>query len=927
MGIVKLGTMPQFPIVEPMFPRESMEHKKLNRYIALLVFAVTLLNYIKSMPPTVVFWDVPEHAAASYAVQVQHPPGSPLLVLVMRVASMIPTSHDIAVRMILVNAIVSSIDIMLLYLIIIRLFLFWKQLPDSVVDKIFFYGPAVAGALALTFSTTFWFNSVELETRNTSLFFTALIVWLSLIWYERADLEGSDRYLLMIAYLVGLTSGVHIHGLLGFFVAIMVVYFRSYKKTLKQFFTSLDFIKFGVVGSLIFWTAYPGVIMWLPSMLDGNVFGTQSAFWQYAAFGIVGTAAYLIYYFAKKRKRIQYLACFSFVLIVLGFSTYVTVYIRANAHTPINENDPSDMARLVTYLEREQYGETPLFNRRFSQEPDKIANFKKYSSDLDYLWRYQIEHMYLRYLGWNFIGKDGDAQDNGIRFSQLYGIPFLIGLFGLYYHWKSDQKSALIITAFFLLTGVVLAIYFNMQEPQPRERDYFFVYSFYGFCIWIAMGIMGLLDLVRKEVKIKRPEIAGYAILAIAFVMVPGNMLRTNFHMMSRHGHYLAWDHSYNLLQSVEKDAILITNGDNDTFPLWYLQDVEGIRRDVRVVCLSLLNTDWYILQLKNEEPYGAKKVPISIPDNQIDGIQPVPYQPRMMSIPVPLSVREGWVESGDTAGGKIVDTVKFYMPNTLQFGNVKGLRVQDILVYDIIRTSNWQRPVYFAITVQDDSKIGLQNYLEVRGLAMKVVPKRTQNAWLNIDEDVMQKELFTDVKTPSKEPALGFRWRGLQDSTVHLDENQRGLLRNYRQAFYGFAVYALDVDNNPKKATAILDRLEEELPHKIHPLDVDLESRIASIYEMGGEKDRCKEFSQDIVAQLEPRLAKGSSESLISENVYVMLLQAYEGAGDYHRALSFLDEIRKVYAKAPGIDQFIEREKTKIATLTGEKDSTSVSK
>jgi hypothetical protein len=900
-----------------------MEHKILNRYVALVVFVVSLLTYMKTMPPTVVFWDVPEHAAASYAVQVQHPPGSPLLVLVMRIASMIPTSHDIAVRMILINAIVSSINVMLLYLIIIRLVLFWQKKPESIADKIFFYAPAVAGALALTFSTTFWFNSVELETRNTSLFFTVMIIWLSLIWHERADTEGSDRYLLMIAYLVGLTSGVHIHGLLGFFVAIMVVYFRSYQKTLKQFFLSLDVVKFGVVGSLIFWTAYPGVIQWLPSMLDQDVFGIHSDLWKYVAFGVVGAAAYFAYYYSRKKKRIPYLACFSFVLIVLGFTTYMTVYIRANAHPPINENDPSNMTRLVQYLEREQYGATPLLDRRFSQEPDKIANFKKYSSDLDYLWKYQIEHMYLRYLGWNFIGKDGDAQDNGIRFSQLFGIPFLVGLFGFYYHWKSDQKSAFIITSFFLLTGVFLAVYFNMQEPQPRERDYFFVYSFFGFCIWIGMGVMALVDFVRKEVKIKRPDIAGYAVLSVAFLLIPGNMLRTNYHMMSRHGHYLAWDHSYNLLQSVEKDAILITNGDNDTFPLWYLQDVEGIRRDVRVVCLSLLNTDWYIKQLKNEEPYGAKKVPISIPDAQIDGIQPIPYQPRIMELPVPLGVRQGWNEEhGDSAVTKVADTIKFYMPNTLQFGNVKGLRVQDILVYDIIRTSNWQRPVYFAITVQDDSKIGLQNYLEVRGLAMKVVPRKSQNPWLAIDADWMHKELFTDVTTPSKGPALGFRWRGLQDPTVHLDENQRGLLRNYRQAFYGYAVYELDVKNDPKQAAAIMDRMEQVLPHKINPLDVDLKSRIASIYQLAGDKARCREFSQEIIDELAPQLSKGPSESLVSQNVYMMLLQAYEGAGDYKGGLALLQQIRTVYAKAPGIDAFIKGETAKLDTLMEKQDS-----
>jgi hypothetical protein len=298
------------------------------------------------------------------------------------------------------------------------------------------------------------------------------------------------------------------------------------------------------------------------------------------------------------------------------------------------------------------------------------------------------------------------------------------------------------------------------------------------------------------------------------------------------------------------------------------------------------------------------------------------------MELPVPLNVREGWgTERGDSAGAKIIDTVKFYMPNTLQFGNVKGLRVQDILVYDIVRTSNWQRPVYFAITVQDDSKIGLQNYLEVRGLAMKVVPRKSQSPWLTINDDLMQKELFTDVETPSKGFSPGFRWRGLQDPTIHYDENQRGLLRNYRQAFYGYAVYALDIKNDPGHAAIIMGRMEQVMPHKLIPLDVELKSRIASIYQMGGEKERCREFSQEIVEELEPQVAKGPSESLVSQNIYLMLLQAYEGSGNYTRAMSFLQDIRKVYAKTPGIDEFLAREKSKIDTLNGKKDTADVSK
>jgi len=900
-----------------------MQHTKLNRYIAAAVFLISMITYWKTMPPTVVFWDVPEHSAASYGVQVQHPPGSPLLVLVMRVASMIPVVSDIAARMVILNMLLSSLVVMLLYLITIRLKLIWREEPSTVSEQVAFYGSAILGSLALTFCTTFWFNSIELETRNISLFFTATIIWLALLWHERADEKGSDKYLLMIAYLVGLASGVHIHGMLGFFVAIMIVYFRSYNKPLKQFFSSMDIVKFGAVGGLIFFSAYPGVIKWFPSMLDGEVFGYKSDLWIVVAVGIIALAVYLAYDAVKKSKRIIYLGAVSFLLIVLGFTTYTTVYIRANAKTPMNENNPNTMGRLVIYLEREQYGETPLFKRMWSPEPDKVENHKKYTSDLDYLWEYQIKHMYLRYLGWNFIGKEADWQDAGIRWSQLYGIPFFIGLFGFYYHWKRDPKSAFTMTAFFLLTGIALAFYFNMQEQQPRERDYFFVYSFFGFCVWIGMGVLEILDLIKQKFSGRKYDLAVYGVLALAFLFVPGNMLRTNYGPMSRHGHYLAWDHSYNMLQSCEKDAILVTNGDNDTFPLWYLQDVEGIRRDIRVVCLSLLNTDWYIKQLKNEQPHGAKKVPISIPDNSIDGIQPVAFQSRMMDLTVPQNAKEPWrMENRDPEGLKVVDTLRFLMPHTVQFGSVTALRVQDVLIYDIIRTSNWQRPIYFAMTVGDEAKIGLHEYMEMQGLAMKLVPRKSASIWGGMNEERVRKHLFVDPQQPSKEPAFGFRWRGLQDSTIHFDENQRRLLYNYRRAFLFYTFHTLYNKLRPQDLTTILDRMEQVVPRRVVGMDNSIKFQVASLYNMAGNQPRCAELSREIVADLEPIVQKGVSEPLSDQNPYLLLIQAYEWSAQYQQALDLLGTIGRVYSTAPGIEQYISERTAQLGKLKAQADS-----
>jgi hypothetical protein len=908
--------------------RMSMDHKKLNRIVAFGVFLASIAAYLKTLPPTIVFWDVSEHCTASYFLQVQHPPGSPLLTLVLRIASMIPLSPDIGVRMILFNVFASCAVIVLLYLITVRCILMWREVPTTTLDAISVYGAGAVGALALAFSTTFWFNSIEVETRNTSLLFTALIIWLVLLWYEKAEEKQSDLYLLMITFLVGLTAGIHIHGLLGFVVAILLVYLRFYPKTLREFLFSADVIKFGVVAMLIFMVAYPGIVKWFPSMLDSDIFGIRSSLWIGVAIGLVAAAIYFVWSSTKKNNRLLNVGALAFLFILLGYSTYVTIVIRANAGTPMNQNDPSTLRRLVAYLEREQYGETPLMNRRFSLEPDKQESFKKYTSDWDYMWSYQIKHMYWRYIAWNFIGRENDIQDADWRFSQLYAIPFLVGLIGCYYHWKKHQKMAFIMTVFFILTGLALAIYFNMQEPQPRERDYFFVYSVFAFCFWIGLGTLAIVDFVREKFAPANIPALTYGAFALVVVLVPGNMLRTNYHPMNRSGHYLAWDYSYNLLQSVEKDAILITAGDNDTFPLWYMQDVEGVRRDVRIVNLSLANMDYYIKQLKHARPYGAKPVPISLSDEQIDGIGPMEYQSQMIRIPIPKFALEGRnaprvaVEGGGQASisgddRAIVDTMRFVMPATLRFGNRSALRVQDILVYDIVRTMGWERPVYFAITAGgDESKIGLRDYLELEGMAYKLVPHKKQAYWAAVNEERTRAHLFSDLKLPSKDPSYGCLWRGLQDSTVKFDENQRRMITSYRQPFYTLAMYCSNVKNKPEEMNAVLDRMEQVVPRRLHAMDFRLKADIAVFYGLAGNKARQREFLRELTEELGSVADAAIGEQFSQYHPLAILLQAHQGLEEYDKALEVVQKIQRVFASTPGIPEFANSKKAELETL-----------
>jgi hypothetical protein len=599
-----------FPAAPCLYDSEDhMEHKRLNRIVAWGVFLASLVTYMATLSPTVAFWDVGEFCAAAFSLQVPHPPGAPLFLLLGRLASMVPLVTDVAARMHIISGFASALTCALLYLLSIRFIAMWRGLPATTYDRIVVYGSAVVGSLSLTFSPTFWSSAVEAEVYGMSMLFVSGILWLAALWYERADETRGDLSLLLIAYIVGLAAGVHFMAILVLFPVMLFYYFKFHEVSI------LSLLKFGVTALIVFGIVYPGIVRALPSMLGGKFAGIESDFIVFIPFLLVGTALYGVYYSIKKQSRLLNIALLSVLFVVLGFSTYTLVYVRANATPPMNQNDPSTMARFVSYLNREMYGAEPIVDRRWNKEPVHQAAAAKYTSDFDYFWKYQVVHMYLRYLGWNYVGSEGDWKDAGVDWKKLYGIPLFLGLLGAFYHWWKDPKMATVATATFLVLGLALIINRNFQEPEVRERDYFYVGSFFVFSMWIGIGVLGLLDWIKKKYQpTGGSALTGYGLLALAIFFVPVNMLRTNFHGANRNGNYIAWDYSYNVLQTCEQDAILITNGDNDTYPLWYLQDVEGIRRDIRVVSLSLLNMSWYVKQLRNTEPYGARKVPITTP-------------------------------------------------------------------------------------------------------------------------------------------------------------------------------------------------------------------------------------------------------------------------------------------------------------------------
>ncbi|MBN2732958.1 MAG: DUF2723 domain-containing protein, partial [Balneolaceae bacterium] len=488
--------------------------------------------------------------------------------------------------------------------------------------------------------------------------------------------------------------------------------------------------------------------------------------------------------------------------------------------------------------------EETLFPRRYSSQPHHVRQYAQYSSDFEYFIEYQLNHMYIRYFNWNFIGRDADIQDAGWHagftesehednpaHNTYYYLPFFIGLLGMFFHFQKDWKRALSVLALFILTGVAIIVFLNQTPMQPRERDYAYVGSFFAFAIWIGMGGVGLVDMVKEYWK--SSNIAAYGILGLLFLAVPFQMGWQNFNDHDRSERYIAPDYAYNLLQSVDYQGILFTNGDNDTFPLWYLQEVEGVRTDVRIVCLSLLNTDWYIKQLRDQWSHESAPVPISLNNEEIEqltsGLEL--YQPDTIRIPVNKNLlqsaftdsskyREAIGVKSDTSLNVYRETVDFGMPidsldNEVawyyegrsagrdQQGNERFYtQVQDEVILDILRTNKWLRPVYFANTVSRTSQLNLQNYFRFEGKAFRVVPDRHDDVsafgWIDT-------EILGDTYRK-------FRFRKWNKEGNYLDENIRRMLGNYRYGVTELANAYLQ-ENKPDSASKWLAWGEKNIP------------------------------------------------------------------------------------------------------------------
>ncbi|MFQ6609663.1 MAG: protein O-mannosyl-transferase family [Fidelibacterota bacterium] len=821
------------------------QYKIYNRILAGIVFIISLIIYLLTMAPTTSFWDCGEFIATSVIMGVPHPPGSPLFLLLGNVFSQLPFFSDIGARVNLISPIVSALAVLLLYLIIVQLVEEWRGPIKDQTDAITSFGGAFLGALTFAFTDSHWFNAVEAEVYAMSTFFTAIIVWLILKWSQNTGKPGNVRYILLIAYCVGLAIGIHLLNLLAFPFIALIIYYKKYK------ITPLSFVGVIVVTGLAFAIVYLGVIKGIPNLLNK----TGLLFTIVILFSVFIATVYFIW--SKKAFLATLFA--SLALILIGYSTYTTIFIRATQNPAINENAPDSIDGAISYLNREQYGDWDIFSRKATLQRAENVYWKRYTNNpsdpkpeevRSFIWNYQVKEMYLRYFAWQFIGR-GDMdwpvknlRGKIIRFKDginptryLIPLPFILGLLGMGHHFKKDWKRALGVLALFITTGLLIILYLNQYDPQPRERDYSYVGSFFAFSIWIGIGITGLMEVIQKYLKnTKSSRSISFAALIAIFILMPVNMLAKDYKEHNRNGNYVAWDYAYNMLNSCKPDGIIFTNGDNDTFPLWYLQEVMDIRKDIRVVNLSLLNTPWYIKQLRDDPP----QIPIKMSDQSIQNITPILWEKKTVEL-------MGLSGSGEKLSWELKPTYAG-----------RYLRVQDLMIYRILVDLNWERPVYFAVTVSPKNQIGLDQYLKMEGLVYRVTS--TSEGEINYDrmlQNITQTSNLDKLITTSDEYlahlASGdgvYRYRNLDNPDVYFNSNIQRLIQNYRSSFLRLAlndVYDEDTSRQ-ENALRVLKDMDTYFPPDVLPYNnPDLEFQIAQLYNRSGDEQEFRSRLSDI--------------------------------------------------------------------------------
>ena len=701
------------------------------------VLMLTLGVYLQTMSPTVSFWDCGEFIACSYTLGVPHPPGSPLYVLLGRLFSLLPVG-EVAVRVVAMSALSSAVAAWCVYMSTVALARRAlggnARQPLADASELAAIAGGVVAALTLAFSFTQWFNATEAEVYGYSIMFTCLGFWVGLYWEARGAGPANDRWLFLLAYLFGLGGGLHMLCLLT--VPSLLVLAWTAEPRLRRLIVLL-----GVLG----------VVVGLAMAVGGS--GTLS----YLA-SIVAIAAALVHLYRHDRRGCFLLAGMG-LLFVLGYSTYGLLFVRSGLEPVLDMNDPQNWDAFVKFVNREQYGSESMLLTVLQPRASRAYQF----------WDLQLKYFFQQFpfplLQHQVVfRKATEAAADPVAISV---VPYLLGLWGLLWHGRRDQRHCLALAAMFVIMGFGLSVYLNMPDPQPRERHYVFGGMFYSFAMWMGLGWTGLVEIARQRLRLgRRPVIAA----ALVGLLVPAGVFASLYPTQNRTGNYIAYDYGYNLLQSCDPDGILFTNGDNDTFPLWFLQEVEGVRRDVRVVNLSLLNTNWYIKQLRDREP----KVDIRFTDSFVDSVLTDTEEADLM--------RRYWPKPQKVSAAGL----EWELPD---LSGYKMLRVQDVMTLKIIDWNNWNRPLHFAITIPGSNLLNLTDHMTQQGMVLNLTREANQPM------DVAKGEhLLYEV----------FKVRGLADAQVYKDEETTRLLGNYRAV-----VNSLAAEYQQRQDAEAMERLQ----------------------------------------------------------------------------------------------------------------------
>lgn len=969
--------------------------KLLDNIFGWVAFAIAAVTYLLTMEPTASFWDCGEFISTAYKLDVGHPPGAPFFMLTGRFFSLFASDpSQVALMINSLSALASAFTI---------LFLFWtithiarkvlvKSEEDLTVARMTgIIGAGLVGALAYTFSDTFWFSAVEGEVYASSSLFTAVVFWAILKWEDVAHQSGSDRWLILIAYLMGLSIGVHLLNLLAIPAIVLVYYFRNYQVSTKGVISAM--IISAVVLGVVLYGIIPGfveVASWFElffvntlgmpfntglfvyivltlASLSWAIYETGTArnstlmaisyvlavtlvgipfFGRHIVSGIVIIAVLAAFFYFKRNtisSRWLNTSIVMITLILIGYSTYAVIVIRSAANPPMDQNSPDNVFALKYYLNREQYGDRPLFYgavynapvelriegnmcipveekgdpqyvpqpktsegekdrykmigyktsykmdsrfkmlfpRMYSTTPSHIEAYKSwadikgkpitfdycgqqrteikptFAENLRFFFSYQLNFMYWRYFLWNFSGRQNDIQSageidhgnwiTGINFidkilvgdqtnlppelaenkgrNKYYMLPLLLGILGILFLINSGREGKhnfWITLLLFVMTGIAIVVYLNQTPYQPRERDYAYAGSFYAFSIWIGLGVLFVIKSVEKFMP---KSVAALAITVIC-LGVPALMASENWDDHDRSDRYVARDFGGNYLASCRPNAIIFSNGDNDTFPLWYNQEVEGNRTDVRVCNLSYLQTDWYIDQMKRGA-YLSEPLPISWqPKDYVSGKNEVVWVEDQIKEPLNINTAYDFLLSDDERtkqnGESYVPARNLFLPvdskQAIKTGTVKAeregeinqriditlnrrLTKSELMVLEMLRTNNWNRPIYFAVTVGDDYYLGLSDHFELTGMAYQIVPTGVKGAGPQVNTNEMYENMMNK-----------FRYGGVDKPGIYLDENTLRMCRTHRMMFSQL-VTALYNEGDSVKALKALDYCNKVLP------------------------------------------------------------------------------------------------------------------